>query len=126
MKKTINVILLCIVGVFLVTGFAQAKDKGNEKASAEASQNIPTDSPLAKVKVGMNSAEVIKILGAPGLKTKYKTGKRHIPFAGRFLNDARRESWFYEKTGHIILSKNKYSGVYSVIEIGYNPEQTLP
>jgi len=125
MKKIISVILSCVLGVFSVSGLAQAKDKDSTK-TAEASQNIPADSPLANVQVGMNSAEVIEILGAPDLKTKYKTGKRYIPFAGRFLNDARRESWFYKNTGHVILSKNKYSGVYSVIEIGYDPEQTLP
>ncbi|GAB1264437.1 hypothetical protein [Aurantivibrio infirmus] len=126
MKHTFKIILFCLMGMFLASGVAHANDKENQDTRAEVSQNIPADNVLSKVKVGMNSAEVIEILGPPDLKTKYQTGKRHIPFAGRFLNDARRESWFYEKTGHIVLSKNKYSGVYSVIEIGYNPEQTLP
>lgn len=109
-----------------VTTQKEVKKADTTKAAAKSEPAIPSSSPLSKIRKGMKSTRVEEILGKPDSKTRYKTGKRWIPFAGRWLSDARRQTWFYEKKGHLILSQNKYSGQYSVLEIKYNPDQTLP
>jgi len=84
---------------------------------------IPSNHPFAKISEGMDSSEVSSVLGRPTRKTKYQTGKGFIPGAGRWLNDTRRQSWFYKGKGSIVLSKNKYSGLYLVREVNYDPNQ---
>lgn len=83
----------------------------------------PKGHPFSKITEGMDSSEVASILGKPTRKTKYQTGKGFIPGAGRWLNDTRRQSWFYKGKGSIVLSKNKYSGLYLVREVNYDPNQ---
>ncbi|GAC21532.1 hypothetical protein [Paraglaciecola arctica] len=109
----------------------KAKAAEEDKAIAEAeakntSAPIPADSIFAKINIGMSDDAVTDILGKPGQKTSYRTGKSWIPFAGRWLNDRRRQSWFYENTGVIVMSQNSYSRQYSVVRIDYNANQSLP
>ena len=100
----------------------KAKAAEEDKAIAEAeakntSAPIPADSIFAKINIGMSDDAVTDILGKPGQKTSYRTGKSWIPFAG---------SWFYENTGVIVMSQNSYSRQYSVVRIDYNANQSLP
>ena len=107
----------------------KAKADADFLAQAEAepkSAPIPTDSPFTKINLGMADETVRRILGGPGEITRYRTGKSWIPFAGRWLNDTRRQSWFYQNMGVVVFSLNKYSGQYKVIRIDYNATQGLP
>ena len=88
-----------------------------------SAQDIPEDHPFADITKGMEASDVQSLLGKPTRKTNYQTGKGKIPGAGRWLNDTRRQSWFYKGKGSIVLSKNKYSGLYLVREVNYDPKQ---
>lgn len=106
---------------------ADAEDKAIAEAEAKnASVPIPADSLFAKVEIGMSDDAVIDILGRPDRQTTYRTGKGWIPFAGRWLNDRRRQSWFYENSGVIVMTQNSYSRQYKVVRVDYNANQSLP
>ena len=113
---------------------ADKKAKADEEiqaiADAEAKNStsvpVPDHSIFSKIRIGMSDDRVTDILGRPGRKTSYRTGKSWIPFAGRWLNDKRRQSWFYENEGVIVMTQNSYSRQYSVVRIDYNANQTLP
>ncbi|WP_158972123.1 hypothetical protein [Paraglaciecola sp. L3A3] len=108
---------------------AKAIEEDKVEAEAEAqnvSTSIPSDSIFAKVSVGMSDDTVIDTIGTPDRRTSYSTGKNWIPFSGRWLNDKRRQSWFYEKEGVIVMTQNTYTKMYKVLRIDYNANQTLP
>lgn len=83
---------------------------------------IPADSPMSKLRAGMTESEVYAIMGREDLKTRYETGKRWIPYYGRWANDTRRHSLFYNGQGHVIMSRNRYTGQYHLIEAVHDPE----
>lgn len=94
-----------------------AKQRLNETIAA-----IPADSPMSRLRAGMTESEVYAIMGREDLKTRYETGKRWIPYYGRWANDTRRHSLFYNGQGHVIMSRNRYTGQYHLIEAVYDPE----
>jgi len=94
-----------------------AKQRLNESIAA-----IPADSPMSRLRAGMTEPEVYAIMGREDLKTRYETGKRWIPVYGRWANDTRRHSLFYNGQGHVIMSRNRYTGQYHLIEAVYEPE----
>jgi hypothetical protein len=117
--------------IFLVTALgACASDSGgqqagdNQRAQASAAMGVapPANSPLAKVQVGMNDAQVRKILGDPDNANGYMTGKAWIPFY--FGTDTTRTDWMYKGTGRVVFSRNQYSGSLKVIRVDYNPKET--
>jgi len=87
------------------------------------SDNIPEGHAFTDISTGMEESEVRSILGKPARVTRYNTGKAWIPGAGRWMNDTRRHSWFYKGKGSIVFSKNRYSGLYLVKKINYDPNQ---
>jgi hypothetical protein len=82
---------------------------------------IPPTSPLAKIKEGMDSDEVTKILGAPSSTGRHVTGKAFIPFY--FGTDALKTEWRYKNVGRVIVSKGSFSASH-VSGIEYNPNES--
>ena len=76
-------------------------------AAASPTAVIPTTSPLAKIKEGMDSNEVTKILGEPTSTGRHVTGKAFIPFY--FGTDAVKTEWRYKNLGRVIFSKGSFS-----------------
>ena len=112
------VLLVCLSGCTQTNGPDTVEgDTGPEAAS----QDIPASSPMAKISVGMSDSEARSILGRPDRIDSYQTGKSWIPYAGRWLNDKTRQSWYYHEMGYLILSRNSYSGQYVVREFVYDP-----
>ena len=87
---------------------------------AEATTLPPADSPLAKVKSGMDEGKVTEILGNPHMQNSWRTGKSRIPFYKG--SDSRRQLWQYQGIGTVTFSKGRYSA-YKVIEVVHNPDQ---
>ena len=95
---------------------------GGAQPAASAAQDIPASSPMSKISVGMSDNEARSILGRPDRIDSYQTGKSWIPYAGRWLNDKTRQSWYYHELGYLVLSRNNYSGQYVVREFVYDPQ----
>ena len=104
------------------SGGQQAEDNPRAQAAAAKGVAPPADSPLAKVQLGMNDAQVRKILGDPDSSNSYMTGKSWIPFY--FGADTTRSDWMYKGMGRVVFSRNQYSGSLKVIRIDYNPNET--
>lgn len=98
---------------------------GESAAAAPAKQQknpprpAPSDSPLAKVKDGMNDTDVRRILGEPDSAKDYMTGKQFIPYY--YGPDTARTEWIYKGLGRITLTRNRYSGGLKVIRVDYDP-----
>lgn len=97
---------------------------GDSSATAAAKpqySDAPAGSPLAKVDLGMNDAEVRKILGDPDDSNAYMTGKAWIPFY--YGPDTHRSDWMYRGQGRVVFSRNRWSGSMKVIRVLYNPSE---
>jgi len=68
--------------------------------------------------------EVDELLGPPTNQTTYMTGKQFQPF-NFGARDVQRTKYLYKGVGHIVFSlKSAYNGVYRVIEIVPDPNET--
>jgi outer membrane protein assembly factor BamE (lipoprotein component of BamABCDE complex) len=104
------------------SGGQQAEDSPKSETQAAKGVAPPPGSPLAKVAVGMNDAQVRKILGDPDNSNSYPTGKSWIPFY--YGSDTTRSDWMYKGMGRVVFSRNQYSGALKVIRVDYNPNET--
>ena len=59
------------------------------------------------------------LVGIPDDRAAYMTGKSWIPFF--YGSDTSRENWFYADEGHIVFSRNRYSGQLTVIHVVADP-----
>jgi hypothetical protein len=109
-------VLAFSLGLMVVSSPAAAAD---EQASAKAA--IPSTSPLAKIKEGMSSEEVTKILGDPDSSDRHVTGKAFIPFY--FGTDAVKTEWRFKHVGRVIFSKGSFSGSH-VSGVEYDPTES--
>lgn len=83
---------------------------------------IPPDCPLAKIKEGMGTRQVMDILGSPTDQEAYMTGKVFIPFY--FGSDSSRIVFYYKKLGKIYFTGGgPFGGGGRVIEIMYDPTE---
>jgi outer membrane protein assembly factor BamE (lipoprotein component of BamABCDE complex) len=82
---------------------------------------VPDESPLAKINIGMSDANVRGILGEPTKQNAYMTGKGWIPFY--YGPDTSRTDYVYKGIGRVVFSRNKYSGLLKVIDALYNPSE---
>ena len=87
-----------------------------EKAVKQAPANIPANSPLAKVKMGMQRAQVDDLIGQPTSTRVFPSGKAFIPFY--YGPDTVRTGAFYKGLGRIV-----FSGAHIVVEIEYDPTE---
>ena len=85
---------------------------------------IPPNSPLAKVQLGMGKRQVRDFLGTPNDENTYATGKAFIPWY--FGNDARRTSWYYKGVGRVVFADGNVfgGGGTEVIRVDYDPGET--
>ena len=88
----------------------------SEKAVKQAPANIPASSPLAKVKMGMQRAQVDDLIGQPTSTRVFPSGKAFIPFY--YGPDTVRTGAFYKGVGRIV-----FSGAHIVVEIEYDPTE---
>ena len=88
----------------------------SEKAVKQAPANIPASSPLAKVKMGMQRAQVDDLIGQPTSTRVFPSGKAFIPFY--YGPDTVRTGAFYKGLGRIV-----FSGAHIVVEIEYDPTE---
>ena len=114
-------LLLALVTVSFVA-CATSSDGNRSTSKTTASTGPPPGTPLAKVKLGMNDAQVRRVLGDPTDSNAYMTGKAFIPFY--FGPDTHRAEWIYEKMGRVVFSRNRWSGALKVIRVQYKPTET--
>jgi len=127
MSHRVTLVLLVFVIAALCacasgSGGEQADDSPRGQAAAAKGVAPPAGSPLAKVELGMNDAQVRKVLGDPDNSNSYMTGKSWIPFY--YGSDTMRSDWMYKGMGRVVFSRNQYSGSLKVIRIDYNPNET--
>lgn len=103
------------------TGSTTASEPAAKPAAKAADVPPPAGHPFSKITIGMNDAEVRKILGDPDNANAYMTGKGFIPFY--FGPDTTRTDWMYKGKGRIVYSRNTYSGGLKVIRVLYNPNE---
>ncbi|HEX5050703.1 MAG TPA: hypothetical protein VFZ65_02925 [Planctomycetota bacterium] len=77
------------------------------QARAQMHANVPADSPLQKVTLGMSESEVNAILGPPTSTGSHITGKQFVPFrfSGR---DTVRIVYFYKGVGRVEFSAGSW------------------
>jgi hypothetical protein len=112
---------LLALAVALLALAAAAPVSYAEGPAAAPTAVIPPASPLGKIKEGMDSDEVTKILGAPSSTGRHVTGKAFIPFY--FGTDALKTEWRYKNVGRVIVSKGSFSASH-VSGIEYNPNES--
>ncbi|MHB8834404.1 MAG: hypothetical protein ACYC9Y_01635 [Candidatus Methylomirabilia bacterium] len=88
----------------------------SEKAVKPAPANIPAGSPLARVKMGMQRAQVDDLIGQPTSTRVFPSGKAFIPFY--YGPDTVRTGAFYKGLGRVV-----FSGAHIVVEIEYDPTE---
>ena len=72
--------------------------------------DIPSDSPFAKIQLGMTQGQVHEILGQPTDTKSYQTGKAWIPFY--FGPDVMRTDEFYKGIGVVTYTGAGIGGVH--------------
>ena len=91
-------------------------------AVAPATQARASD--FSQIREGMSMQQVDALLGPPTNQTTYMTGKQFQPF-NFAAKDVQRTKYFYKGIGQIVFSlKSAYNGVYQVIEILPNPNES--
>lgn len=98
------------------SGSAQETPAKSEKAAKPAPANIPAGSPLAKIKMGMQRAQVDDLIGDPTSTRVFPSGKSFIPFY--YGPDTHRTAGFYKGIGRVV-----FSGAGIVVEIEYDPSE---
>lgn len=88
----------------------------SEKAVKQAPANVPANSPLAKVKMGMPRAQVDDLIGEPTSTRLFPSGKGFIPYY--YGPDTTRTGAFYRGLGRIT-----FSGTDKVVQIEYDPAE---
>lgn len=106
----------------LTAGCAGKSDSA--AAPPAAAKPMPSDSPLAKVQVGMTMQQVSEILGMPTNQVKYATGKAWIPYY--FGDDTSRLEWSYKGLGRVVFTGGNVfgGGGGKVQRVDYDPSET--
>ncbi len=115
---TVRVLVLIAASVAFV---ACASGGGGAAPAKSEYSAAPAGSAFAKVDVGMNDAEVRKVLGDPDNSNAYMTGKAWIPLY--YGPDTHRSDWMYKGQGRVVFSRNRYSGGLKVIRVLHNPNE---
>jgi outer membrane protein assembly factor BamE (lipoprotein component of BamABCDE complex) len=87
-----------------------------ERAAKQAPANIPANSPLAKIKMGMARAQVEDLIGEPTSTRAFPSGKAFIPYY--YGPDTVRTGAFYKGLGRVV-----FSGADKVVQIEYDPTE---
>lgn len=97
-------------------GAKKAAPAKREKSVKKAPVNIPANSPLAKVELGMKRAQVDDLIGEPTSTRAFPSAKAFNPFY--YGPDNIRTGAFYKGLGRIV-----FSGAHIVVEIEYDPTE---
>jgi hypothetical protein len=119
--RTFSILPIIALSLVCITLGSYAQQAQAEDVDAVIAQ-IPDSSPMSKLRSGMTESQVREIMGREDEKTSYETGKKWIPKFGRFANDTRRHSLFFNKQGSVVMSYNKYTRQYKLIEVNYEPD----
>ncbi len=119
MTKKIWAIL--VLALFAAMGCASSGAEQPQAQTKPAYTVPPSDSPLAKIELGMSDEQVRSILGSPDSSNAYTTGKAWIPYY--FGPDTSRSDWMYKGVGRVVFSRNRYSGSLKVIQLRHNPSE---
>jgi len=104
------------------TSGSAASSDSTAKAKPEKTLDIPKNSPLAKVELGMSEQQVRQLLGEPVDVRGYPTGKNWIPFY--FGGDTYRFDWIYRNVGKVIFGNtSRFSRVTKVVDVIDNPNE---
>ena len=122
MTHRFALLVLLALATASFAGCAARPDGAGPASQTAASSQPPSGSPLSRVKLGMNDAQVRKILGNPTNSNAYMTGKMFIPFY--FGPDTHRTDWMYRRVGRVVFSRNRWSGALKVIRVVYKPTET--
>jgi len=122
MRKSLILQTMGLIAVLVTAGgLAPLAHAGDADVDAVIAQ-IPDSSPMSKLRGGMTESQVRAIMGREDEKTSYDTGKRWIPKFGRFTNDTRRHSLFFNGDGSVVMSYNRYTRQYKLIKVNYEPD----
>lgn len=126
LQRTTGMIL---VGLLALTLGGCAAKSGTAAAPAASGATVtgaqvPANSPLAKIQLGMSKKQVKELVGNPSDENSYATGKVWIPFY--FGNDARRTSYYYKGMGRVVFADGNAFGAggNEVIRVDYDPSET--
>jgi hypothetical protein len=103
--------------------------KGKQGAASAPAAQAAATSPgktvdFGLIREGMSSQEVLDIIGPPTAQTQHMTGKQFQPF-NFGARDLQRMYYLYKGVGRIEFSlKSAYNGVYRVIAIRPDPQET--
>jgi outer membrane protein assembly factor BamE (lipoprotein component of BamABCDE complex) len=111
--------LILVAGAYGCKTTSSAESGSTKEAPAKskpAPANIPADSPLAQVKMGMPRAQVYDLIGQPTSTRVFPSGKAFIPFY--YGPDTHRTGAFFKGLGRVV-----FSGADQVVEIVYDPTE---
>ncbi len=124
---TLLILVLASAGWMACASSGGGEGGGSSSTAAKSADTAYSDAPpgsaLAKVQLGMNDAEVRKVLGDPDNSNAYMTGKAWIPFY--YGPDTHRTDWMYKGKGRVVFSRNRWSGALKVIRVLYNPQELM-
>ena len=105
-----------------------AIQKKTQRASTSSSSKKKPKSgkklAISKIKEGMSMQEVYELAGEPSATYSHQTGKAWIPF-NFGARDVARTVALYKGQGRVVFSLvSAYSGVYRVVEIELNPDES--
>ena len=115
MKNTIRLVSLVLLS--LSVGCKSAEEKRAEREAKQAAHeaklkeqmhaNVPADSPLQKIQLGMTEAEVTAILGPQTSSDSHMTGKQFVPFnfSGK---DTVRIVYYWKGLGRVEFSAGSW------------------
>ncbi len=117
----------CLIASAALVGCGSSGNTPTTQGSASSDEKVyppaPDGTPLAKIKVGMDEAQVTDLIGRPTDITAYVTGKAFIPFY--YGGDTHRVMYLYKGQGRVIFSPDsRFTSGQSVIEIEYDPTET--
>ena len=100
-----------------------ASPQPERQAAAPKTQPPPSNSPMAKIQVGMTEPQVAAILGVPDDSKAYITGKAFIPFY--FGPDQSRFACYYKGKGRVIFEGGNQwgAGRGKVVQVEYDPRE---
>ena len=130
--------LFPVLVLSLLVGCKSAEEKEAERAAKRAEreaqlkakmhENVPADSPLQKVQLGMSEQEVTAILGPQTSTSSHMTGKQFVPFNFRG-NDTVRVVYFWKGLGRVEFSNGSWGQrngavlcIHDVNETGEGPQ----
>jgi outer membrane protein assembly factor BamE (lipoprotein component of BamABCDE complex) len=115
--RTPSLALLSFVSLSLLPACKSAEQKEADRQAKIAAQeaklkeqmhaNVPEDSPLRQVTLGMSEQEVVAILGPQTSTSSHMTGKQYIPFNYR-QRDTMRIVYHWQGIGRVEFSQGSW------------------